>query len=719
MALIRVDDLIQKVRAYLPETDAAERIRKAYVYSATLHRNQFLPSGVPILQHALEVSQILADMRMDSPCIVAGLLHDVLQEELTDSSALRQAVGDEVAVLVEELSKLNRATYQGTEASRAEHMRQMILASTRDLRVILILLADRLQFLRSAEHLEQDKRELLARESLAIYAPIAHRLGVHYFKAEIEDRAFEIEDPRTYHELKRWADRYAAESRERIERINAELRRLLADNGIAAEVLGRTKHLYSLNAKLRRQGGDLDKIYDLLGTRIIVEATDDCYKALGLIHAAYTPLPSRFKDYIALPKDNGYRSLHTHVFDAQGNQFEIQIRTREMHRQAELGVAAHFLYKEQGTADEVELASINWFRQLLQDMENGQSPRESMELLQRDLAPNQIFVFTPKGEVIKLPPKGTAIDFAYAIHSDVGNACIGAKMDGRMIPIRTPLTNGSVVEILTSSKQRPHKDWLKFAASSKALARIRGYLRQQEKRQAIEEGREMVAREARRMGRKLDELPKLPGFSEWMRRGALTSMDELYAAEGFGRINIREVLDRLTASGEPKPATAAPARTPAQRAARPGAGEQVLVAGMDSMMTRFAKCCAPVFGDPLVGIITRGRGVSIHHAECFSLRRQAVHPERIVDVHWADDVHGERPVTLTIRAGTMKRLVELIGLLEEEEGVRITSGRVASKGGVYIQHLTLVVEDAKHIQRLLSRLNNLEGVQAERDLEKS
>ena len=717
MALIRVDDLIQKVKAYLPEPSVAEQIRKAYVYSATLHRNQFLPSGVPILQHALEVSQILADMRMDSPCIVAGLLHDVLEDELTDSAALRRAVGDEVAVLVEQLSKLNRATFQGTEASRAEHMRQMILASTRDLRVILILLADRLQVLRSAEHLEQGQRQLLARESLAIYAPIAHRLGVHYFKAEIEDRAFEIADPRAYQELKRRADRSVAQSRERIEHINTELRRLLADNGIPAEVLGRTKHLYSLNAKMRRRGDDLDKIHDLLGTRVIVEASDDCYKTLGLIHAAYTPLPGRFKDYIALPKANGYRSLHTHVFDAEGNQFEIQIRTREMHRQAELGVAAHFLYKEHGSADEGELASINWFRQLLQNMENGQNPRESMELLQRDLAPDQIFVFTPKGEVIKLPPKGTAIDFAYAIHTDVGNACTGAKMDGRMIPIRTPLNNGSVVEILTSSKQRPHKDWLKFAASSKALGRIRAYLRQQEKRQAVEDGREVVVREVRRSGRKLEDLHKLPGFDDWMRRSALTNMDELFAAEGFGRINIRDVLEKLTSTGEPKP----PPRTSAaaRRTAQQGALEQVLVAGMDSMMSRFAKCCAPVFGDPLVGIITRGRGVSIHHAECFSLRQQSVHPERIVDVHWADDVRGERPVTLTIRAGSMKRLVELIGILEEDEGVRITSGRVASKAGVYTQHLTLVVEDTKHIQRLLSRLNSLEGVQAERDSEKS
>jgi GTP pyrophosphokinase len=712
--MIRIDDLIGKVAAYMPDNTDLEQISKAYIYSATLHRHHFTRNGTLAVQHALEVSNILADLRLDLRCIVAGLLHDVIQEELAEPGALRTAVGEEPARLVEELSRLSRASFHGSEAARAEHMRQMILASTRDPRVILILLADRLEYLRNIEQVPPEARPTLARETLAIYAPIAHRLGIHFFKAEMEDLAFRELEGSVWEMLQEEVGARVAERSARIEQINAELSELLRSHGVEGEVLGRTKHLYSIHRKMQKTRVGLDRIYDLLATRIIVASSDDCYKVLGLVHAAYTPLPGRFKDYIALPKENGYQSLHTLVFGTAGEIFEIQIRTRAMHRQAEMGIAAHFIYKGSSPADSGELASVTWFRHLLDNLGEGQDPHEAMELLTRDLEPDQLFVFTPIGEVIKLPPNATPIDFAYAIHSQVGNHCVGAKMDGRMISIRTPLQNGSVVEILTNKGQAPKESWLKAAVSSKALSHIRVYLRRKEKSEAIEVGREQVQREARRVVRKVEELFRLDPFREWMQRHGLNGPDDLYAAEGFGRISVRDALDRLfpREEGEPAPAHAPARPSPARRSKA-----VVSIAGMDNMMTRFAKCCTPVYGDPILGIITRGHGVSIHHRDCRNLARQFIHEERRVEVDWVEETGGERPVTLAISARhSVKELLESVRFLEEE-GTPITSGRIASRGGVYTQHLTLRVNDSKQLKRILQRLNAIEGIRAERVLE--
>jgi GTP diphosphokinase / guanosine-3',5'-bis(diphosphate) 3'-diphosphatase len=723
--MLRFDDLQAKVATYMPPEADLEAISRAYVYSATLHRNRFTRKGEPAMQHALEVSSILAEMRLDVRCIVAGLLHDALEDELAEPGALRAAVGEEPARLVEELSRLSRAAFHGTEAARAEHMRQMILASTRDLRVILILLADRLQLLRNPAQLAEEAQQAVGRETLAIYAPIAHRLGVHTFKAELEDLAWRILEPSTCAELTERVRARLAERSDRIEQINAELRELLAANGMRGEVLGRTKHLYSIHQKMLRDRIDLDRVYDLLASRIILDSTEECYRVLGLVHAAYTPMPGRFKDYIALPKENGYQSLHTIVFGSDGDIFEIQIRTREMHRQAEMGIAAHFIYKDGSPPDESELASVSWFRRLLEHLEQGRDPHESMEQLRRDLAPDQVFVFTPRGEVIKLPPKATAIDFAYAIHSEVGHHCVGARMDGRMVSIRTPLRNGSVVEIVTAKNQEPKEDWLKSAVSSKASGYIRRYLSKKKKEEAVGIGLEHLQREARPYVRKVDELFRLEPFREWMQRHGLNTPDDVYAAEGFGRITIRDVLERLLPRAEPA-GKGAPAPLPARTAkggkaakgahGKPRPGQVVTIAGLDNMMIRFAKCCTPVYGDPVVGIITRGRGVSIHHRECRNLGRQFIHEERMVEVDWADDAARGRPVTLAISTrGSMKDLMESISFLEAE-GTPITSGRIASRGGVYTQHLTLMVDDSKQLKRILQRLNAIAGIRAERVL---
>jgi GTP diphosphokinase / guanosine-3',5'-bis(diphosphate) 3'-diphosphatase len=725
--MLRFDDLQAKVATYMPPEADLEAISRAYVYSAKLHRNRFDLAGEPALQHALEVSNILAEMRLDVRCIVAGLLHDTLEHELTDAGALRAAVGEEPARLVEELSRLSRAAFHGTEAARAEHMRQMILASTRDLRVILILLADRLQLLRRPGQLSAEQQQAVGRETLAIYAPIAHRLGVHSFKAELEDRAWRILEPAEGAELQERVEARIAERSARIEQINESLRALLREQGLQGEVLGRTKHLYSIHQKMLRDRSRLEQVYDLLASRVIVDTTEQCYRVLGLVHAAYTPMPGRFKDYIAVPKDNGYQSLHTIVMGGSGDIFEVQIRTREMHRQAEMGIAAHFIYKDGAPPDEAELASVSWFRRLLENLEQGRDPAESMELLRRDLTPEHLFVFTPKGEVIKLPPLATPIDFAYAIHSQLGHTCVGARMDGRMISIRTPLQNGAVVEIITAKAQEPKEDWLKAAVSSKALGHIRRYLSKKKKEEAVALGHEHLQREARPYVRKLDELFRLEPFRDWMQRHGLNTPDDVYAAEGFGRISIGEVLARvLPPAQRGEGAAGKVAHKAAPKAAPSGAAgdarqrlrQVVTISGLDHMMIRFAKCCTPVHGDPVVGIITRGRGVSIHHRQCRNLARQFIHEQRMVEVDWAEEPTARgRPVTLAISTrGSMKDLVESIGFLEAE-GTPITSGRIAARKGVYTQHLTVMVEDSKQLKRILQRLNAMAGIRAERVLE--
>ncbi|HEX7927131.1 MAG TPA: RelA/SpoT family protein, partial [bacterium] len=579
--------------------------------------------------------------------------------------------------------------------------------------------------LRSLGEADAETRATLARETLVIYAPIAHRLGIQYFKAEMEDLAFAIMEPAGYAELKAGVDARIRARTEPIEQVNVGLRALLEQHGIHADVTGRAKHLYSIHVKMLKNKVGLDRVYDILATRIIVKELDECYKVLGLIHAQYTPIPGRFKDYIALPKANGYQSLHTSVIAEGGDILEIQIRTEKMHREAELGIAAHFTYKDGQPQDAHELASVSWFRTLLENLEVGKDPRESMELLSRDLSPDEIFLFTPKGEVVKLPANATPIDFAYAVHSEVGNHCTGAKMDGKIVSLRTPLKNGAVVEILTSTKQVPNEDWLKYAVSSKALGKIRTYLRNQERAEALGLGKEIFLKEAKRCFRKPEDLFRHDGFRDWMQKNNLHNPEEVYVAEGFGHINLKFTLERLfpledkaaKPGAEKSPAAkAAPAKaSPAGKKGR--ARNDLVVAGMENLMVRFAKCCSPVHGDPLVGLITRGRGVSVHHRDCAALSRQVYHEGRLVDVHWADEVGAQRPVTLAIRATTsMKHLLSVIPLLEEE-GTPVTSGHITAKQGVYTQQLTLLVEDSKQLKRILQRLNAIAGIRAERVLE--
>ena len=708
--------LMAKVDGYLMDESGLDQIQQAFQVSQSLIHDKPTTNGDRPGSHGLTVARILADLHLDPVCIVAGLLHEPVETGLVDAEVIAEHAGAEVMALINALLQLGKASFQGSEVTRAEHMRQMILESTKDLRVILLLLADRLAHLRDHARNPSEAGRALATESQVIFAPIAHRLGIHSIMAELEDLAFQVLDPELFQTLSNGIAGRLGKQRGRVDQINGELQALLQNQDLACEVLGRTKHVYSVHNKMQRNGLEIDQVHDLLATRIIVHSVEECYRVLGLIHARFTPLPGRFKDYIALPKANGYQSLHTQIFGSHGDLFEMQIRTAEMHQQAEMGIASHFSYKDGGSADKGELASISWFRTLLNSLEDGQNPAESMELLERELAPEHIFLFTPSGEVIKLPYGATPIDFAYAIHSEVGDHCVGARVDGRMISIRTPLGNGAVVEILTGSHQHPKEDWLKYSVTSKAQGRIRGSLRQREKEEAIRIGKDGVLREAKRVVRKVEDLFQLDSLQDWLRRHNFNTPEELFAAEGFGRISLKDVLDQLLLAGsEPEPAekTVSPPKR-----LRQTTSSSIVVEGMEYVMARFAKCCSPVHGDPLEGIITSGRGISVHHRKCANIRRTAIHPDRLVSVEWNENFKGARPVTLVISAHrSMKEMLAMITSLEEEEKTSVTSGQINSKRGLVTQQLTLMVSDSKQLKRILHRLNNLEGVQADRGLD--
>ena len=720
--MIRIDNLMDKVQEYAPAGADLEILSKAYVYSAQLHSEKYTQAGTPTIRHALEVSYSLAEFKLDIDCIVAGLLYDVLAEDLADKASLENMVGHEVALLVEDIAKLSKATFQGSAATRAEHMRQMILASTRDLRVVLILLADRLQYLRSADGIKEETRRAMARETQAIYAPIAHRLGIHFIKAEMEDLAFKVLEPDAYYDLQNAVERRVSQRKIRIQRINQEMSDLLEKNRISGEVLGRTKNLYSLREKMRRDKLELDRIYDLLATRIIVDSEEHCYRLLGLIHASYTPLPGRFKDYIALPKPNGYQSLHTCVFGEEGDIFEIQLRTKEMHRQAELGIAAHFVYKDGEHADERELANVAWFRQLVENLETGQDPQESMDSITEALQTEQIFVLTPAGEVIKLSRGATPIDFAYAIHSQVGNHCTGARVDGRMLSIRTPLENGTTVEILTAKNQSPSKDWLNFAVSSKAQNRIRSFLRQKERAEHIDLGQEIVNREARRLSKKVDQMLAGEEIRDWMHRSGMSSLDELFAAVGAEKINFRDVLEKLFPQQDSKPTQEPQAKktiAPPKKPSSQKRGPLVSVAGLDNMMVRFAKCCTPIAGKPIKGIITRGRGISIHRPDCHNLSDQMYEEGRVVPAEWLHHDPVGEAVEIVVR--TMLSSLELdktIRKIEREEGIALLVGKgKPNKSESTTRHITAQIADSGQLERVLSKLNSHKNIHAVRVLE--
>jgi len=696
---VRFTDIKEEVASYLPNADFS-LLEKAYVFSAKVHKGQTRLSGEPYLIHPLEVAMILAKLRMDLPTVSAGLLHDVLEDTLTSFGELKELFGEEIANLVDGVTKISKLPLTDPKVSQAETYRKMIMAMAKDIRVILIKLADRLHNVRTLEYHEEEKRKLIAKETIEIYAPIAHRLGIEWMKNELENLAFQHLDPVAYNEIYRKLRRFEKEKQKYIEEVKEILKKILKENGIEAEIQGRIKEPYSVYEKMKRLGIDFEQVYDLLAFRVIVNTEQECYQALGIIHSLWTPVPGRFKDYIALPKPNFYQSLHTTVIGPYGERMEVQIRTWEMHKVAEDGIAAHWKYKTGKGLGEEEVKKIGWLRQILELQRELEDPKEFLHILKIDLYPDEVYVFTPKGEVKVLPKGATPIDFAYSIHTDIGNHCYGARVNGKLVPLDYELKSGEIVEILTSPKAHPNRDWLKFAKTSRARTKILKFLREQEKKHAIILGQELCEKELKKVGLSLSEFQKKEEFKNLLESFNFKSSDDLFAAIGFGKITVSQVVDKI-----------APQETPVKKSEskRIKLDNLIKINGMENLLVYFAKCCNPLPGDEVVGFITRGHGISIHTSDCPNVL--SIPPERYVEVEWKGENGFLFPVKIKVQAEDRKGLLAALSNSISQMGINILKAYVnTTKTGEALNFFEVEISNTKQLEKLLSHLRKVKGV---------
>ncbi len=713
-AKVRIEDILDRVEQYRPDMDEA-LLRHAYVFAATRHKGQVRRSGEAYLIHPLTVAWILADMELDEVAIAAGLLHDILEDTETTAEEMELEFGPAVTRLVEALTKLSsfESSFTTREATEAENFRRLLLASTDDVRVILVKLADRLHNMRTLNFLRPERQVAIARETLEIYAPIANRLGIGSIKTEMEDLCFRYLHPREAERLERAISERSEAAQKWFTEIRSTLAGVLEEAGIEGEVLGRVKHLYSVWQKLKRQGVDVESVFDFLAFRIIVSTVGDCYAAMGLIHQKWPPVPGRIKDYIAIPKPNAYQSLHTTVIGPEGHPFEIQIRTHDMHAIAEHGIAAHWSYKERGSKP-TDDSRIAWLRSLL-DTTQGSSPREFLDSLKVDLYPEEVYCFTPKGDVLSFPRGATVLDFAYRVHTEVGHHCVGATLNGRWVPLRTELTNGDIVEITTSNQQRPHHDWLEIAKTGKARSRIRAWLKREEKERAVEVGRKLLEKELRRLGSSWKRFSGSSEVGELLTGHGLAREEDLLAAIGFGKIAAAAVAAALTRHEEVEDEEAIRTHL---REVRPAASQDapvLEVTGDADFLVYIAKCCNPLPGEDIVGFVTRGKGVAVHSRSCPNVRNLLYHPEREIEVRWSTSAMAERRtrsrVDLDMTYRDAPGFLASISHAIASEGANIVRCHLnAGEGGRGTVSLSVEVRDKDHLNRILERLRDVEDV---------
>jgi len=710
--MIRFEDLLEKVRAANPDADT-ELLRKAYVFSAYEHKGQVRRSGEPYMVHPLEVADVLADMRLDVVAIAAGLLHDIVEDTPTSIEKIRELFGEQVAHVVEGVTKLSALQLASSEERQAESFRKMLLAMVDDIRVILVKLADRLHNMRTLHHLPEERRIRIAQETRDIYAPIAHRLGMSKVKNELEELAFRHLEPAAYQAL-----RAQVENRRRAsEGLLEELRRKLAAKLDEAQIPvvtieGRLKRLWSIHLKLQRQNLPLDRVYDFLALRVITRSVKDCYAVLGIIHQMWSPVPGRFKDFIAISRPNGYQSLHTSVVGERGLPFEVQIRTEEMHRVADEGIAAHWKYKEGRFGSDRDEQYFQWLRQLLEWQQEVRDPQEFMHNLRIELYPEEVYLFTPKGEVRSLPRGATPIDFAYAIHTDVGHQCVGARVNGRIVPLRARLTNGDIVEILTQPGHKPSRDWLSFAATSRARNKIRHFIHAEEKARSLELGRRLFDKEVRRFGVERARVADAALSAIAPEYGAQRA-EELLAMVGYGKVTARAVLARLV--GQDALQEKAPDGTIAtvvKRMLGTGGESKIKVRGMDDLMVFRARCCNPIRGEKIVGYITRGKGVSVHAAVCPNVVNLLYDPDRRIDVEW-DKTADAAPYTVRLRLKVEDRRGILAAVTSSVSDINTNIRDVEAtvdegeRGSI---RMTVEINDMKHLDKVVKSLKSVDGV---------
>jgi GTP diphosphokinase / guanosine-3',5'-bis(diphosphate) 3'-diphosphatase len=713
--MIRFEDIYDTVKRHHPEADL-ELLRKAYIFSAVEHKGQTRASGEPYLVHPLEVAAILADMRMDPVCVAVGLLHDVLEDTLTDPERLKEYFGPDVLHIVEGVTKIGKIPLSTSEERQAENYRKMLLAMVDDVRVILVKLADRLHNMRTLQYLPEEAQVRIARETMDIYAPLAGRLGMSKIKNELEELSFQYVDPDTYKGLAARVKERRQQATDFIEKIKVTVAEKLRGAGVEATVEGRIKRLHSIHQKLRRQRIDLDQVYDFVALRVLVKSVPDCYAALGVLHNLWRPVPGRIKDFIAMPRPNGYQSLHTSVIGDEGHPFEVQIRTQEMHQVAEEGIAAHWKYKEGRTGFDKDDQAFSWLRQLLEWQQEVKDPHEFLNSLKLDLYPEEVYCFTPKGEVKMLPRGASPLDFAYAIHTEVGHRCVGARVNGKMVPLRYKLKNGDIVEILTGPEQHPSRDWLGFAVTNKAKAKIRHWLNSAEKQQALEIGRKHLERELKRydlsMKKVLAEQAPIEALAQEL--GVGTRADDLFAAIGFGKVSVRQVLAKLVPAEKldqvPAPEKPRPMVDAVKRFLRVGE-ERIKVKGTDDLLVYRAKCCSPIRGEPIVGYITRGKGVSVHAQSCPNVMNLLYDPERRIAVEWESGDEGVYEVRLSVgledRPGALAAVTAVLAAMKTD--IRDAQVRTFDDKTGSIE-LTIRINDLKHLDKVLKSIRGVAGV---------
>lgn len=712
-----LDSICNTILSYYPEAKL-DPLKKAYDFAQRAHQGQLRSSGEPYLTHPIDVAQTLADLRLDISSVVTGLLHDTVEDTHVTLAEIGKEFGDDVAGLVDGVTKLSQITFKTSEEKQAENFRKMILAMAKDIRVILVKLADRLNNMRTLEHLAEHKQKIIAQETLDIYAPIANRLGIGWLKIELEDLCLRYLHPDVYYKLREKVAKTKREREKYIEDVSDIFSEKLKEYDINATITGRAKHFHSIFKKMERRSADFDQIHDLIAFRILTENITECYKALGVIHATYKPVPGRFKDYIAIPKANGYQSLHTTVIGPSGDRIEIQIRTHEMHQIAEGGIAAHWKYKE-GKFDARSRENVEWVNRLLEWHKDLSDPNEFLETVKIDLFAEDVFVFTPKGEVKQLSHGATPLDFAYAVHTDVGNKCVGAKVNGKIVPLKHRLKSGDTVEVVTSPSQSPSKDWLKIVRSSRAKAKIRAVIKEQERERAKELGKAMIDKSFRPYGHSYSKLEKSNELLKAAQSLNCRTPDELAIAVGYGRVLIEDLVpfivpkDAMEQKIEAAKAEDESFLKKVFKAAsrRSETRNAITVANLDDVLIRFGKCCNPLPGDSIIGFITRGRGVTIHTATCTKAIDND--QERRVEVRWnlADKKNIKHHVKIRILSLDEPGLLALMSQTIAAQGINIASANIrTTKDKKAIALFDVEVSDLSQLQKVTSALEGKKGV---------
>src|SRR3954447_106253 len=712
--MIRFEDLVEKVRVSNPDADI-ELLRRAYVFSAFEHKGQVRHSGEPYLVHPLEVADLLADMKLDVVAIAAGLLHDIVEDTETSIDRIKELFGTDIAHVVEGVTKLGAIPFSSSEERQAENFRKMLLAMVDDIRVILVKLADRLHNMRTLHHLPEERRIKIAQETRDIYAPIANRLGMSKIKNELEELAFKYLEPPAYEALRLRVERRRRATEGMIEDLKKTVSAKLAEAQVPVITIdGRIKRLFSIHQKLKRQKIELDQVYDMAALRIVTQSVKDCYGALGIIHQTWSPVPGRIKDFIAMPRPNGYQSLHTSVIGERGVPFEVQIRTAEMHRTAEEGIAAHWKYKEGRVGAGRDEQYFVWLRQLLEWQQEVRDPQEFLQNLKIELYPEEVYIFTPKGEVKSLPRDATPVDFAYSIHTDVGHRCVGSRVNGKMVPLRTRLRKGDIVEVMTAPGHHPSRDWLNFVVTSRARNKIKHYIHAEEKARSLELGKKVFDKEARRYGLNVKSLTEGPLFTAALTEYGYSKAEELFVALGYGKLAVKSVLAKLVPQEQLKETPEgglAQVANVVRRVLGP-AEEKIKVRGFDDLMVFRARCCNPIRGEKIVGYITRGKGVSVHSASCPNVINLLYDPDRKIDVEW-DKGTDVSPYTVRLSLQVEDRKGILADVTSKIAGINTNIRNVEATSDADQRgriDMTVEISDVKHLQKVVKALRGVEGV---------